>query len=102
MKTLVVTDRTPSGFFDAAVSELGVKDTPKNRKLCADVIEWCQSHEDYLLTVKNVCPDRETFIARAGAAYKADKYGSVLMIIAFQLAWTLIKIFIDAYFFSKS
>lgn len=102
MQTLVVTNRTASGFFDAAVSQLGVKDTPRNRKLCADVIAWCQDNEDYLLTVKTVCTDRESFVLRAVDAYKADKYGSVLMIIAFQLAWTLIKIFIDAYFFSKS
>ncbi len=96
---LNVKDRTPEGFFTAARMQRGVKDTPANRKLCRDVIDWCQANEDYMLTLKqSYGANREGFLKHALKDYKEQKYGSIWMALAFQLVWMLVKMWIEAYF----
>jgi len=102
---LRVSDRTPDAFFEAAITQRGIRRTAGNGRICRDVFRWCQENEQRLLNLKDsvgaVADNRDPFVDRAVQIYREEKYGSVLLYIGFQLAYMLIKMIIESYFFSS-
>jgi len=94
-----------SDFFASAVSQAGVKDTPRNRKVCKEVIDWLDTNVDELLTVRSTygatSAANSAFVDKVVNRYKQEKYGSIMAIIVWQVFYALIKWLITTYFFSS-